>query len=391
MKLLQQSFSVSFQYPVYFSENIFQNQNQILKEVLSADGVASQKKLFFVIDEGVSQNHPKLVDQIKNYCKHLEEVATLVSEPLIVPGGEEVKNNRTYLDKILSITNEKGIDRHSYILAIGGGAVLDMAGFACAVAHRGIRYIRIPTTVLAQNDSGVGVKNGINAFGKKNFLGSFAPPFAVINDFTFLSTLDDRDWRAGISEAVKVALIKDREFFTFLEEHATKLLERDNASMQYLIYQCAKLHLDHIASSGDPFEFGSSRPLDFGHWSAHKLEQLTNFELRHGEAVAIGMALDVTYACLKGWLKEEEWKRILALLLKLGFEIFVPELLDNENKDVHRILAGLAEFREHLGGALTIMLLREIGKGEEVHEMDQDLILRSIEVLQRSQNKTLVI
>ena len=117
--------------------------------------------------------------------------------------------------------HEYGIDRHAYVLAVGGGALLDMVGYAAATAHRGVRLVRVPTTVLSQNDSGIGVKNSVNAFGKKNFLGTFAPPFAVFNDFTFLTTLSDRDWRAGISEAIKVALLKDATFFAFLEEHAT--------------------------------------------------------------------------------------------------------------------------------------------------------------------------
>ena len=165
---------------------------------------------------------------------------------------------------------------------------MDMAGLAAATAHRGVRHIRIPTTTLSQCDSGVGVKNGINAFGKKNFIGTFAPPFAVINDFQLLAPLSPRDKRAGFAEAVKVACIRSREFFDALEEDAAALAQFQPDAMRKLIRRCAELHMDHIATSGDPFEFGSARPLDFGHWSAHKLEQLSDFKIRHGEAVAIG-------------------------------------------------------------------------------------------------------
>jgi 3-dehydroquinate synthase len=260
---------------------------------------------------------------------------------------------------------------------------LDAAGFAAAIAHRGIRHIRFPTTVLSQNDSGVGVKNGINAYGKKNFLGTFAPPFAVVNDFQFLTTLDDRDWRSGIAEAIKVALIKDAHFFQQIRENAEKLNAREMLPMQQLIHRCAEMHLDHIGS-GDPFEMGSSRPLDFGHWAAHKLEQLTNYELRHGEAVAIGMALDVTYAHLAGMLTEDELKQIIQLIRQLGFPLYVPELAATSGKN-YKILEGLNEFREHLGGQLTIMLLKAIGKGVEVHEMDEKLILAAIRQLEAFQ------
>src|SRR5690606_4528392 len=251
-------------------------------------------------------------------------------------------------------------------------------GYAAAIAHRGIKVIRIPTTVLSQNDSGVGVKNGVNYKGKKNFLGTFAPPFAVLNDYDFLTTLSDRDWRAGISEAVKVALIKDQSFFEWLEQHAEDLVERDRPAMQYLIKRCAELHMEHIGG-GDPFEFGSSRPLDFGHWSAHKLEQLSNFDILHGEAVAMGIALDSMYSSLVGLLPQAEADRVIKLLCQLGLPI--THSLMVLDRDDHPIFKGLQEFREHLGGELTIMLLETIGKGHEVHWLDNQLLMQAANTL----------
>lgn len=379
-KLIQQSFSVPFEYQVHFTENIFDKNNQLFASLIKGSHLV---KVFFVIDEGVANSHPQLVEQIKAYAAHYKDDFHLCTAPLVVPGGEQVKNEIKYLQKILDATHQWGIDRHSYIVAIGGGAVLDMAGFACAVAHRGIRHIRIPTTVLAQNDSGIGVKNSINAYGKKNFLGTFAPPYAVINDAVFLTTLDDRDWRAGISEAIKVALIKDVAFFAWLEEKASLLAARETKPMQDLIYRCAEMHLQHIAG-GDPFEMGSSRPLDFGHWAAHKLEQLTNYQIRHGEAVAIGILLDSTYSCLIDMLSPESLQRVVALMKRLGFDLYAPELSQPE------VLQGLGEFREHLGGQLTIMLLDEIGQGKEVHEMDQELVIKAIDKLKEFQEADLI-
>jgi len=161
-------------------------------------------------------------------------------------------------------------------------------------------------------------------------------------------------------------------------------------AMKILIYRCAELHLEHIATSGDPFEMGSSRPLDFGHWAAHKLEQLTNFELRHGEAVAIGIALDVTYSWLKGMITEEEWKKILKVIQQSGFKLYVPELQSklNEPGDTDSLMHGLTEFREHLGGELTIMLLEGIGKGVEVHKVDYDVYREAIEKLAEFESAT---
>ena len=149
------------------------------------------------------------------------------------------------------------------------------------------------------------MKNGVNAFGMKNLLGSFAPPFAVLNDADFLRTLQPRDKIAGVAEAVKVALIRDRAFFDWLEASADALRACEGAAMSRMIRRCAELHLDHIATGGDPFEMGSARPLDFGHWAAHKLEQLSRFRLCHGEAVAIGIALDVTIPLLTRFLIDD--------------------------------------------------------------------------------------
>lgn len=370
-KIIEQTFSVPFRYQVCFVEGIFDPSNPLLAQFLNN---GKKAKAFFVVDSGVAEAFPNLLKDIKAYSHAFQDAFQLCAEPLVVPGGERSKNDEESFKKIVDATHLYGIDRHSYIVAIGGGAILDMVGFAAAISHRGIRHIRIPTTVLSQNDSGVGVKNGINAYGKKNYLGTFAPPFAVINDFNFLNTLDDRDWRSGISEAIKVALIKDIEFFEWLEKNATALANRQMAPMQELIIKCAQMHMDHIAGK-DPFESGSARPLDFGHWAAHKLEHLTQYQVRHGEAVAIGIALDSTYSYLKGMISRVDLIRIINLMKALGFGIYAHELSGKE------LIKGLEEFREHLGGELTITLLETMGKGVEVHQMDDDLILQSIDQL----------
>ncbi|CCH55297.1 3-dehydroquinate synthase [Fibrisoma limi BUZ 3] len=381
MDHLQQSFAVRFTYNVFFTEHLFAPANSLLTDFLQSRRTeGTTQKILFVLDSGFLAHHPELPTQIKAYFASVQTVS-LILDLLILPGGEAAKNDPTLVDQIVDAVDRYGIDRHSYIAAVGGGSVLDLVGYAAAISHRGIRHIRIPTTVLSQNDSGIGVKNGVNYRGKKNFLGTFAPPVAVFNDLTFLTSLDDRDWRAGISEAIKVALIKDRAFFDWIEANATALAHRDMAAMHYLVHRCAEMHLQHIAG-GDPFEMGSSRPLDFGHWSAHKLEQLTGFEIRHGEAVAIGIALDSLYSHDLGWLTETEVNRILTTLHTLGFSLYHP-MLDADNSA--GILKGLAEFREHLGGRLTIMLLETIGKGVEVNEMDADRIRRAINTLREQE------
>jgi 3-dehydroquinate synthase len=378
MNYLQQSFSIKFEYKVFFTSGLFSLANPMFNNFL--EGIAhgsNTRKILFVIDQGFMDAGNDIITEIREYFK-VNQAVQLVPEIIMIPGGELVKNDVIYFDRILEAVNTYKIDRHSFIAAIGGGSLLDLVGYAAAVSHRGIRHIRIPTTVLSQNDSGIGVKNGINYFGKKNFLGTFAPPLAVFNDDFYLKTLNERHWRSGISEAVKVALIKDPDFFFWFEKNAAALVERDMEAMNYLIKRCAELHMQHIAGK-DPFESGSSRPLDFGHWSAHKLEQLSGFEVLHGEAVAMGMALDTVYSNLSGHLTDTESNRILDLLIKLGFELSHPIMQISASNSA--ILSGLEEFREHLGGELTIMLLDGIGSGFEVHHIDNEILINASENL----------
>jgi 3-dehydroquinate synthase len=379
MQTIQQKFQIEYNYAVFFTHRLFDQNNPLLRDFFNNyQEQGFQRKALIVADEGFLANYPELRDQVRAYFASSVSHIQLAPEIIEVPGGEASKNDPAHFERIAAAVDIYGIDRHSFVIGIGGGAVLDMVGYAAAVSHRGIKLIRIPTTVLAQNDSGVGVKNSINFHGKKNFLGTFAPPVAVFNDLTFLRSLDDRDWRSGIAEALKVALIKDVTFFEWLEERAVSLAHRDEDAMAYLIHKCAEMHTAHIAG-GDPFEFGSSRPLDFGHWAAHKLEYLTNFEVRHGEAVAIGIALDCVYATKIGKLPQADLNRILDVLTKLGFELYHSKLAENDKINLRN---GLQEFREHLGGRLTIMLLEKIGHGVEVHELDADIIAKSVDYLE---------
>ena len=380
MSVIQRSIQVGWQLRVFFAEDVFSTDNPTLRDAL-AD--TASRKVLVLLEDSLTQALPQLERQIENYFSAHVTQLPLVCPPIVIKGGEPSKNSPAIVTEILSQIDRHHIDRHSYLIAIGGGALLDVAGFAATTAHRGVRLVRIPTTTLSQADSGVGVKNAINAFGKKNFIGTFAPPFAVINDFNLLATLKPRDKRAGYVEAVKVACIRDAIFFDEIERDAEKLISFGPAAMKNLIRRCAELHLDHIATSGDPFEMGSARPLDFGHWAAHKLEQLSDFLIPHGEAVATGIALDVIYSRNAGLLAAKSCERILRLLEQLDFKLFSDELLQKNSGGSFQILTGLEEFREHLGGELTITLLKEIGRGVEVHEMNPPQIVEAIHEISR--------
>lgn len=376
-QLHEQRFHVEFEYPVAFCQGAFEPAEPTLAWCVSRREPERRHPLFAVLDGGLVAARPGLAGEVRRYVEAHATHLELVAEPLTVPGGEAVKNDPALITDLLARLARARLDKQGTLLAIGGGAVLDAAGYAGSITHRGVRVVRMPSTVLAQNDAGVGVKTSVNAFGSKNFLGTFAPPFAVINDAELLTTLPLRDVRAGMAEAVKVALIRDASFFDWLEQNAAALREGRREPLEIAVRRCAELHLRHIATGGDPFERGSARPLDYGHWSAHKLETLTHHELRHGEAVAIGMALDACYAVARGFLAPLARDRLLGLLAALGLPTYHPQL-DAEAQGKSVIVEGLREFREHLGGALSVTLLRDIGAGFEVHDMDLPQIAAAI-------------
>jgi len=369
-----QRFAVPYEFPVVFTEGVFDAENLALRDVLCRLEPAKRHRVIFFVDDGLLVGQENLLDRISTYAQAHSDAIELACPPVSIPGGEKIKSDLYFIESIQQKLFDLHIDRHSYVVAVGGGAVLDAVGLVSSTTHRGVRHIRIPTTVLAQNDSGVGVKNGVNLQGVKNFVGTFAPPFAVLNDLQFVMTLPERDKIAGMAEAVKVALIRDAEFFGWIERHMDDLATFQRTAMAYMIRRCAELHMHQIGQGGDPFEQGSARPLDYGHWSAHKLESLTRHQVRHGEAVAIGMALDARYSVLVGLLSAGGEERICTLLEFLGFNLWHPALEKTGKRGEWAIFDGLDDFQEHLGGQLTVTLLADIGVGIEVHEIDREIM-----------------
>jgi len=378
-----QSFDISYEYPVVFTRDAFSSGNRSLIDALSRREADKLHRCGIFVDEGVLAARPDLADQISTYASFHAKHLKIVGKPVPVAGGERCKNDPEMISSLLKKFSELAIDRHSFVIAIGGGAVLDAVGYAAAIFHRGVRHIRFPTTVLSQDDSGVGVKNAVNSLGLKNLVGTFAPPWAIINDSAFIDCLPAREKRAGMAEAVKVALIRDGNFFRWIESNTAALARFSRPHLEHLIKDCAELHMRQIRLGGDPFESGSARPLDFGHWSAHKLEHLTRNEVNHGEAVAIGIALDTRYSVMAGLLPEGEDERVIRILERLGFTLWHDDLRQKNPKGQLSLMQGLADFQEHLGGELTITLLADIGRGVEVHEMNAERINRCIDWLQQ--------
>jgi 3-dehydroquinate synthase len=379
--MLERPITLTYTHRVLFTRDVFAVDNVAIGRVLAQGSQQRIPKSLVFLDSRVAAAMPHLMGQIVQFARANPEVFQLAGEVVIIPGGERCKNDFSIVQSCWQQMNDAGLDRHSYVFVIGGGAVLDLVCFAASTAHRGIRHVRFPTTTLSQGDGGVGVKNGVNFAGKKNWVGSFAVPHAIINDFCFLETLPPRERRHGLIEALKVSLIRDAAFFESMESKADALAALEPTAVEPVVRRSAELHVEHIAGCGDPFELGSARPLDFGHWAAHKLEQVSQFRIAHGEAVAIGMALDLLYSVRADILPREVALRIIALIERMGFATYAAELLENTASGESVILQGLEEFREHLGGQLTITLVPCIGSKVEVHEMNRAFILEALHEL----------
>jgi 3-dehydroquinate synthase len=364
---------VPFEFPVLFTDNVFSPDNATLHGALTRLNEHRPLRAALYIDAGAEAGTPGLAAAAAAWCQSWQ--VALAAPPRVIPGGEPAKNDWPAIQALIHEMLDLRLDRHAFVLIAGGGALLDAAGFAASLVHRGLRVIRIPTTALAQCDGAVGVKTAVNFAGGKNAIGTFAPPFAVLNDFQFLPTLADRDWRGGVAEAFKVAIIRDRSFFDFLCANTAAFRERRHGPMRRLVQRCAELHLEHIRTGGDPFEMGRARPLDFGHWSAHKLELLSGFRISHGDAVAAGVALDSAYAARKGWIREEDFQLIRRVLSESGFPLWYPEMEDAA------LLEGLREFQEHLGGELCVTFPNGLGNRREESEVDPEIIKASLQRL----------
>jgi 3-dehydroquinate synthase len=373
--------TLTLTYPVAFTRDVFDPENATLVQAVARLEPSRRHRMVVVVDDGVAAAAPTLLGSVPAYVGAHADRLELAAPPMVVVGGEAAKNDPAVLDSVLAALHEARIDRHSFVVAVGGGAVLDMVGYAAAITHRGVRLVRVPTTVLSQGDSAVGVKNGVNAFGKKNFFGTFAAPFAVVADLALLDVLPVRERISGCAEAVKVALLRDPTFFSWIVRRAEAVSAGEPGAVAELVRRSAQLHLDHIGRCGDPFETGSARPLDFGHWAAHKLEAMTSHRVRHGEGVGMGIALDTLYARSAGLCGDSLVDAVLGALRALGLPLWDEGLADRDAAGKPQILNGLDEFREHLGGELTITLVRAPGQAVDVNTMDRARLGAALERL----------
>jgi 3-dehydroquinate synthase len=380
-EIIRQRILAPLNFDLIFTRDSLNTSNPILFNAMSE---SQSRKVAVFVDGGVARAFPGINEKITGYLSHYN--MECLSSPVVYPGGEMVKDGWHYVMDMMNRLVQDRLCRHSFCIAIGGGALLDAAGLASSLVHRGIRLVRMPTTVLSQDDSGVGVKNGINYNGVKNLIGAFSPPFAVVNDFDFLKTLTPSVIRDGIAEAFKVAIIKDEEFFHYLRHNAAAIKNCKWKVIETAVKRSATLHLNHIGNGGDPMELGEARPLDFGHWSAHKMESMSSHSISHGTAVALGISLDTVIANLLNHISEEEKDLILKALYAAGMPLFSSLFEKRDNSGNLEVLQGIEEFREHLGGRLCITLPKGIGNRVDIHALDENVVIEAINILKHFEN-----
>ncbi len=284
----------------------------------------------------------------------LESCAAKKTSTLVLPDGEIYKTLDT-VARIIDALVEARLNRDGAVVALGGGVIGDMAGFAAACYQRGIDYVQVPTTLLAQVDSSVGGKTGVNHPGGKNLIGAFHQPRCVIADTDTLRTLPEREYRAGLAELVKHGIVRDAAFFAWLEQNASALARQDVAALTLAIRRSCEIKAEVV--SIDEREHGVRAILNFGHTFGHAIETAMGYgAVLHGEAVAMGMALAAELSVRIGWLDATERDRIIKLFRALGLNTEAPRIGAQQARE----LMGMD--KKVLAGKLRLILLRRLGE-----------------------------
>lgn len=348
-------------YPIYIGPNL------LFKKSIFAEHIQS-KQVVVVTNETIA---PLYLQQVE------ENLAEHNLETVVLPDGEEYKTLE-YVNRVFDKLLEKKFSRNATLIALGGGVIGDMGGFSAACYQRGIAFIQIPTTLLAQVDSSVGGKTGVNHPLGKNMIGAFYQPQCVIADTSVLNTLDDRQLSAGLAEVIKYGLIRDQEFFVWLEENITALLNRDEQAMTYAIERSCQNKADVVAE--DELESGVRATLNLGHTFGHAIETGMGYgQYLHGEAVAIGICQAADLSRRMGWLNDKDVDRIINLLTMARLPVTPPEQIDCQ-----RYLELMAVDKKNIDGNIKLILLKKIGQASLPISADQDLLEQTLKTYGRN-------
>jgi 3-dehydroquinate synthase len=295
-----------------------------------------------------------------------------IQEVVILPDGEQYKTLET-MNEIFNTLLSQRFDRHCTLIALGGGVIGDMTGFAAACYQRGVHFIQIPTTLLAQVDSSVGGKTAVNHPLGKNMIGAFYQPLCVFADTNTLMTLPDRELSAGLAEVIKYGLIRDLPFLQWLEANMERLLGRDTQALTEAIERSCRNKAEIVAS--DERETGERALLNLGHTFGHAIETGMGYgEWLHGEAVAAGINLAATLSARQGWLGAAEVQQVRALLSRARLPLEPPTAMTSD--DFLRLMALDKKVKE---GRLRLILLRDLGQAVIVDRVDPHLLRQTLE------------
>lgn len=295
------------------------------------------------------------------------------AEMLTFPAGEKSKT----MEMVMSIATgllERGADRKTALIALGGGVTGDLAGFTASIYMRSMPLIQIPTTLIGQVDSSIGGKTGVDFDRGKNLLGSFYQPKQVIIDLAFLDTLPEEEFKAGLAEVVKYGIIDDAELFAYLENNADEVLARSPEAMRKIVEQSCKIKKGIVEI--DQYDIGIRRILNFGHTIGHALEAVSDYRIYHGRAVSIGMAVEARISEKKNHLSRADRERIDLLLESLGLERSIPGEMDGRE-----IVGRIGVDKKRQGDTIPFVLLKRIGLPFINGSVDEGLITRAMEEL----------
>ncbi len=343
-------------YPIYIGRHLLSRAELILPHL-------KRKQVAIVTNTTVA---PLYLDKLS---KMLAEAGVKIT-PIILPDGEAYKNSET-LNKIYDALLENHCERSTTLIALGGGVIGDLTGYAAATFLRGVPFIQIPTTLLSQVDSSVGGKTGINHPLGKNMIGAFYQPQAVLADIDTLQTLPPREFSAGVAEVVKYGLIRDADFFDWLETNVEKLMGLDEAVLSYAIYRSCQNKAEVVAR--DEHENGERALLNLGHTFGHAIENAMGYGVwLHGEAVAAGMMMAADLSRRMGWLSHQEVERIHALLTKAKLPLDAPQL------GVEKYLALMQLDKKVADGKIRLILQQGIGKSVITSDYDVEKLRETL-------------
>jgi len=338
-------------YPIYIGSNLLENRELILKHTPS-------KQLLVVTNETVAPLYLETV---------LRSLPSNTVESVILPDGEQFKTIDT-VNRIYNVLLEKKFNRYCTLIALGGGVIGDMTGFAAATYQRGVNFVQIPTTLLAQVDSSVGGKTGVNHPLGKNMIGAFHQPLAVISDTDTLNTLEDKEPSAGIAEVIKYGLIRDPKFFQWLTENMDKLLSRDPDCLAYAIEHSCRNKAEVVAA--DELEAGERALLNLGHTFGHAIEAGTGYgNWLHGEAVATGMVMAAQLSHLQGWIDQQTLDAIVNLIRRAKLPVQGPAEMS-----VQQYLDIMSVDKKVKDGQINLVLLKQLGKAIITNEYDRSML-----------------